>query len=273
MPDAGAGPAGPQLVLEFALAPDAAARLTRHPAIAGVRGGRSRSTAEELIWLDSAEGALADRGLALEQSQRGLRQLLRTMPEAVRPWLPGSPAEAVKAPDLHDGPMVPIAAFSGRRNLIPLTTPDGPVQAVLLAGKLRAVADEMPAARLLLEGSPEAVLGLAARLAADLPLLPPRAALAEEGRALARGTAPRARRRGPPDLAEAATVEEALLGALGHLLEVLLHQAPACRLGTGPGWGRRACTRCGSGCAGCAPSSRCSARRQAARRCRNSTPG
>ena len=98
---------------------------------------------------------------------------------------------------------------------------------------------------------PEAVLGLAARLADDLPLLPPRAALAEEGRALARGEAPRARRRGPPDLAEAATVEEALLGALGHLLEVMLHHAPACRLGAGP---PRACTRCGSGCAGCARS-------------------
>ena len=68
---------------------------------------------------------------------------------------------------------MPIAAFSGRRSLIPLATPEGPVQAVLLAGKLRAVADETPAARLLLDGAPEAVLGPAARLAADLPLLPP----------------------------------------------------------------------------------------------------
>ena len=237
-PDAGAGTAGPRLALEFALDPVAAARLSRHPAIAGARGGRSRGTAEELIWLDSADGALAKRGLALEQSQRGLRRMLRTVPEPGQPWLPGNPEEAVKAPekvpDLTDGPMVPIAAFSGRRSLMPLATPEGPVQAVLLAGKLRAVADEAPAARLLLEGAPEAVLGLAARLAEDLPLLPPRAALAEEGRALARGEAPRARRRGPPDLAEAATVEEALLGALGHLLEVMLHHAPACRLGTGP---------------------------------------
>ncbi|MFC7473665.1 CHAD domain-containing protein [Dankookia sp. GCM10030260] len=187
-----------------------------------------------MIWLDSAEAALAERGLALEQSQRGLRRMLRTMPEAAQPWLPGSPAEMVKASDPQDGPMVPVAAFSGRRSLMPLTTPEGPVQAVLLAGKLRAVADERPVARLLLEGSPEAVLGLATRLATDLPLLPQHAALAEEGRALARGKSPRARRRGPPDLAEAATVEEALLGALGHLLEVMLHHAPACRLGAGP---------------------------------------
>ncbi|TDH63809.1 CHAD domain-containing protein [Dankookia rubra] len=240
-PDADAGTAGLRLALEFALDPAAAGRLSRHPVVAGARGGRTRGTAEELIWLDSADGSLAGRGLALEQSQRGLRRMLRIVPEPAQPWLPGSPEEMVKAPeklpDQAEGPMVPIAAFSGRRSLMPLATPEGPVQAVLLTGKLRAVADEAPAARLLLEGAPEAVLGLATRLAEDLPLLPPRAALAEEGRALARGEAPRARRRGPPDLADAATVEEALLGAIGHLLEVMLHQAPACRPGSGPGWG------------------------------------
>jgi CHAD domain-containing protein len=72
---------------------------------------------------------------------------------------------------------------------------------------------------------------------ADLPLLPPRAALAEEGRALARdggGAAPRPRHRGAPDLAGAATVEDALLRAVGHLLDVMLHQAPGCRLDAGP---------------------------------------
>jgi triphosphatase len=90
-PDAGAGTAGPRLALEFALDPAAAARLSRHPAIAGTRGGRTRGTAEELIWLDSADAALAKRGLALEQSQRGLRQMLRTLPEPGQPWLPGSP--------------------------------------------------------------------------------------------------------------------------------------------------------------------------------------
>ncbi|TCZ56263.1 CYTH and CHAD domain-containing protein [Roseicella aquatilis] len=140
----------------------------------------------------------------------------------------------LKAEEEQDEPVVPIAAFSGRRGTLPLTTPEGPVQATLLHGKLRAVADEMPVARLLLEGSPAAVLGLATRLAADLPLLPPHAALAEAGRALARGEAPRARRRGPPDLAGAATVEEALLGAIGHLLEVMLHFAPRCRPEAGP---------------------------------------
>ena len=65
------------------------------------------------------------------------RRVLRTLPEPGQPWLPGTPEETVKALDLPDGPMVPIAAFSGRRSLIPLASPEGPVQAVLLAGKLR----------------------------------------------------------------------------------------------------------------------------------------
>lgn len=233
-PEASTEPAGPRLALDFALDPAAATRLSRHSAIAGARGGRTRGGPAELIWLDSAEGRLAAEGLALEEPCRGPRRMLRTMPPPSASWLPGSLPEVVEADAPEDGPLVPVAALSGRTGTIPLTLPEGPVQAVLLAGKLRAVADEMPVARLLLEGAPEAVLALAGRLAADLPLLPPRAALAEEGRALARGEAPRARRRGPPDLSHAATVEEALLGAIGHLLEVMLHHAPACRPEAGP---------------------------------------
>ena len=77
------------------------------------------------------------------------------------------------------------------------------------------------------------MLARAAALAADLHLLPPTASLAEEGRALARGEPPRPRRRGPPALAGAASVEAALLAALGHLLEAMLSHAPGCRPGAG----------------------------------------
>lgn len=202
--------------------------------MAGARGGRARGAASDLIWLDTAEGKLAAEGLAIEEGPRGQRQVLRVMPEADQAWLPGTPPTPLDGQAPQPGHVVPIAAFSGRRSLLPLTTPLGPVQALLRAGKLRAVADERPVARLQLQGEVEAVLGLAGRLAADLPLLPPRAALAEEGRALARGETPRPRRRGPPDLAGAATVERALLAAIGHLLEVMLYQEPACRLGAGP---------------------------------------
>lgn len=228
----------PALVLEFELAPALAGRLTRHPAIRAARQGRGRTAAEELIWLDSAEGELAARDLALETTPRGPRRLLRTRPEAPAPWLPGTPpalaGDAAEATDLARGALVPIAAFSGRRSLLALMPAEGPVQAELLAGKLRSVAAERPVARLRLAGAPAAVLALANRLVADLPLLPPRAALAEEGRALARGDASRPRRRGPADLATANTVEAAFVGAVGHLLEVMLHHAPGCALGQGP---------------------------------------
>jgi CHAD domain-containing protein len=152
------------------------------------------------------------------------------MPAADRAWIPGTPP----GPEEHELPpepaLVPIAAFSGRRSLLTL----GEVEAELLTGKLRAVAAETPVARLRLTGAPEPVLARAAALVADLHLLPPTTSLAEAGRALARGETPRPRRRGPPMLADAATVEDALLAALGHLLEVMLHHVPACQPGAGP---------------------------------------
>jgi CHAD domain-containing protein len=206
--------------------------VSRHPAIAHARAGRSRSQAEELIWLDTADGALAARGTALERPRRGPPRLWCSLPPAGAFWAPASPPLLLAGDRAETAsPLVPIAAFSGRRTTIPLA--DG-VAAVLRVGKLRAVADERLVARLELQGPVVPVLGLARRLAADLPLLPPDAMLAEAGRALARGEAPRPRRKGPPDLASMATVEAALCGAIGHLLEVMLHYAPACRLGIGP---------------------------------------
>ncbi|SDB45985.1 CHAD domain-containing protein [Belnapia rosea] len=216
-------------MLEFALDPEAAQRLPRHGAITTARAGRTRSLTEELIWLDTADGALATDGLALEAPRRGPRRLLRAMPVADAAWWPGRPAEPAEAALPEEAALVPIAAFSGRRSLFAL----GEVEADLLTGKLRAVAAEMPVARLTLRGPAAAVLARAAALA-DLHPLPPGASLAEEGRALARGESPRARRRGPPALADAETVEAALLSALGHLLEVMLSHAPGCRLGAGP---------------------------------------
>lgn len=231
--------ATPSLVLEFALDPDAAARLARHPAMAGARAGRrGRPSPEELIWYDTPDGALAARGLAMEALRRGTRRLLKPSDAAAVPWMPGTPL-TVQA----DGPdgslpelagLAPVAAFSGRRTVTMLGNEAAPLRAELSVGKLRAVADERPVARLLLSGEPEAVLGLARRLAADLPLLPASAPLPTEGRALARGEPPPPRRRGAPDLGAARDVETALLIAHGHLLEVLLHYAPRCRAGAGP---------------------------------------
>ena len=226
----------PGLVLEFALDPAVAARLTRHPAIVAMRAGRGRSAAEELIWLDTLEGALAAEGLALEAPRRGERRRLRVLPPKGAAWLPGTPPETTPGVEDtgSDAPLVPLAAFSGRHSVIPLSSEPGPLRLELCTGKLRAVADERPAARLRIGGAAGPVLSLARRLASDLPLLPPAAALAEEGRALARGEIPRPRRRGPPDLGDAGTVEAALVAAIGHLLEVMLHYAPLCRPEAGP---------------------------------------
>jgi CHAD domain-containing protein len=240
-------------MLEFEVEPASMApRVFRHPAVAVARQGRRpRVASDEAIWLDDAAGSLAEAGLALERPRRGgPDRLWRVGPGrgggggggggGGAPWVPGTPPQALDGDDaaaavVGRAGLVPVSAFSFRRSALSLSTEAGPVEAELLAGTLRAVAAERPAARLRLAGERDAVLGLATRLAADLPLLPPRAALAEEGRALALGGgAPRPRHRGAPDLAGAATVEDALLRAVGHLLDVMVHQAPACRLGAGP---------------------------------------
>lgn len=238
--DPGPDPAGPggaaPLTLEFEVAPEAAARLPRHPAIAGPRAGRrARATAEELIWHDTPDGLLAEDGLALEQPRRGPMRTLRLFGDPAQPWLPGTPvAEASGEEPRASAALAPVAAFSGRRTLLVLGTEAAPLQAELLAGKLRAVAAERPVARLLLSGPPAEVLALARRLAADLEMLPPAAALAEAGRALARAERVRPRRRGAPDLGGAATVEAALAAAIGHLVEVMVYHAPLCRIEAGP---------------------------------------
>lgn len=191
-----------------------------------------------LTWLDTADGALAERGLVLEQGRRGARRLLRVLPAEQDAWSPRQaeielaelgPAETPA--EAEDAPLVPIAAFDGRRTLIPM---QGGVQAELLAGRLRAVADDRPAARLSLAGPPAAVAEAVLALAAELPLLPPRAALAEDGRALSRGESTRPARLGAPQLQDAPTVEDALAATIDHLTGVLIWFAPIAEAGQDP---------------------------------------
>lgn len=160
------------------------------------------------------------------------------MPPPGAAWRPAAPPDllgtldAGAAPDEAAGePLVPIAGFSGTATRLSLAED---VEATLLKGHLRSVAQEAPAARLLLSGPPGAVLATMRALAEELPLLPPRAALAEEGRALARGGPPVPRRLGAPRLDPALGVEDALALAMGHLTEVLLWHAPAAEAGRTP---------------------------------------
>jgi CHAD domain-containing protein len=152
------------------------------------------------------------------------------VPGTPPPTLGEIPAGALP-PQAEDGAVMPVAGFAG--TLTRLALRDG-VDAALLKGRLRSVAEERPAARLTLAGPQEAVLETMAALAEAVPLLPPRAALAEEGRALARGEPPRPRRLGPPVLDPSLDVEAALCLALGHLTEVMLWHAPAAHAGASP---------------------------------------
>ncbi len=170
----------------------------------------------------------------LERRSRGAPTCRPTLPPPGLPWLPGQ-ATQPQAPlpaGWRDATPLPLAAFSGRRSLLHLPG-DPPLELALLRGQLRAVAAESATARLSLGGPPGAVLALARRLATDLPLLPG-PDLAEAGRALAQQDAPRPRRRGAPLLEANASVEAAVVGVIGHLLEVMLHQATLCLPGRGP---------------------------------------
>lgn len=255
------GAIGP-VTVELAFAePGVAARLVRQAAwrraataATGPGARRRRPVAVALGWHDTASGALARRGLALEVPQRGPRVLLRSLPGPETAWRPGTPPEPVAVlddpgaplPDAAglDGaerrmPLRPFAAFEGRRARFALASaedaPDAPpILAELLTGRLRAVGGERAVARLTLEGPCAPVLALARALAAELPVLPPRATLAEEARALALDEPVRPRRAGPPALAGAGDARRALGLALGHLAEALLYHAPLARPEAGP---------------------------------------
>lgn len=229
------------VALEFALPHDAAGRIPRLPFVMAHRADRSRGGGAEILWLDTADGALAAAGLTVEAPRRAPRCLRRTVPEPAAAWHPGMPAEVLRPlpadevpPEAGDGPLVAIAAFTGRRHAYRLDLAEGSVEAALLAGRLRSVAAERPVARLILSGPLPAVAAAAQGIAAALPLLPPLSSLPEEGRALAAGIEPRPHRLGPPDTSEASTAEDAFLRAGGHLLEVIGQQSARIRHGGGP---------------------------------------
>lgn len=228
--DAASEDAPPPFALLLELPPEAAPRLLRSAALGARKVGRTRSQAASLLWLDTAEGALAAEGLIVEQAGRGPRRVMRLLPDADAPCWPGRPDAAAEEEPPAEG-LVPIASFRGRRSVVPCA---GGVAATLLAGQLRAVASDRPAARLRLEGAAEEVFRTARALAEDLPLLPEVASLPEAGRALATGEPVRPRRAGPATLNDARDVGEAVAGAIGHLGCAMLHYRDGALAGTEP---------------------------------------
>ncbi|WP_439578505.1 CHAD domain-containing protein [Elioraea sp.] len=242
------------IAFELAVAPEAAA-LLRHPALAARRLGQARGAEATVVFHDTAEGALADEGLALAVEPRGrgaVQRLLRSLPgedaraEPARPAavlaetrLPRSGPDAAPLagliPEAAEGtPLPAVAAASGRRVTLRLA---GGMTATLFAGRLRAVAAERDFARLTL-AVPEAALAdgldLLRALAADRPVAVPAASLAEEARAVALGVPARPLWRGPPDLTGAETVEDGARRAIGQLTLALLAAAPIAAEGSNP---------------------------------------
>lgn len=141
--------------------------------------------------------------------------------------LPGTLPPAAPHEPTPGAGFTEVARFSGRSLAL------GP-QARWIEGRITAGEASLRVARLVLAGPVAETLGLAAQLAETLPLLPARASLHETALALAEGRATRPRRAGPAALGGARHVEEALVAAAGHLLEVLLAESAHCSLAAGP---------------------------------------
>jgi CHAD domain-containing protein len=223
------------VAIEFVLPPAAVSRLARLPCIQAHRHGRSRSAPVELLWMDTADAALAATGWMLEAPRRGPRLLRCLQPASDMPWHPGQPTDTEAAPPDDEGaPLAPVAAFTGRRSVLHLASAEGEVALELLSGHLRSLTTDRPVARLCIRGGAPAVLAAARAIAAEVELVPPLASLAEEARALAGNTAARPQRLGPPDTSAAIAAEDAFVQAMGHLLEVLHQHAARIRHDGGP---------------------------------------
>ena len=103
-----------------------------------------------------------------------------------------------------------------------------------LEGRIEARGERRRITRLFLEGEAADIVQLGTELAQELAILPAPFGMVETALALAEDRPPRPRRTGPPRLAGATTVEHGFVGALLHLQDVLLAEAPACRLEAGP---------------------------------------
>jgi CHAD domain-containing protein len=220
--------------LELALHADDAGKLPHLPVIEAARDGRARSIATRTIWHDSPDRALAGDGLSLAE-HRGRWRLERLRPEADQVWPPGTPPPSLGEADQPNGlpadlptSLAPVAAFEGRLTTIPLLIDGDGLTLRLLRGVVRTVTAEHPIVRLHLDGPDLAVRDLALALAEVTHAQVPHASLAAEALATAAGTLPEPRRIGAPLLGPVAraSVGGAFRHVIGHLTDVILHEAP-----------------------------------------------
>lgn len=224
--------------LEFAADVEAVAGLSRLKALTASRDGRPRNQSIKIVWHDSPEHALLDDGLTLAE-QRGVWRLERVVP-GISTWLPAQPVPIVaEAPDRATlpAPLAPLAAFEGRQTTSVHVFDGHPVTVTVARGILRAVMAEQPVARIWLRGEEQAVRAAAVLIAGVMPVVVPLACLAAEGIALATGQPMAVRHAGAPVLPDRAGSPQAGAGEplspagalahiLGHLIDVILAQAP-----------------------------------------------
>jgi CHAD domain-containing protein len=229
--------------LTLLLAAADATRLQRLPIIKAARSGRARGQALQIVWHDSLDRELASQGLALAE-QRGTWRLEQHVPDATTAWPPATDhrlileaaglealrhavAEAETTGDGLPEAITPVAAFAGRRTILPLTIDGETISLTLLDGVLRAVAAEQPATRLILEGPAPELRTLVLALADSLAITVPQHSLWAEALRLADGTEPERRRRGAPTLRpDGLSVDAAFAHIVGHLTDVTLQLAP-----------------------------------------------
>ncbi len=227
-------------MLEFDIKPADLTALLRSPTLAARRHGRCRSNRIAVVWHDTAGGALQARGLAMAE-QAGRWRLERLRPNGGADWLPATPAPVLAEADTPAGlgqdigePLVAVAAFTGMHRAYPLLFGNAAGRLDVLDGTLRGVARDQPACRMQLAGPPATLTSFATELAADIAIAVPRAGLAAEATAVARGTPPAPRHLGTPLVTHGLTVADALGLITGHLADVILYWAPIAPLGHAP---------------------------------------
>jgi CHAD domain-containing protein len=224
--------------LELVAQPATVAGLSRLKTLAACREGRSRSNALKIVWHDNPQHALLAAGQTLAE-QRGVLRLERILPNAAT-WLPAQPVPVIaEAPDpaTLPEPLAPLAAFEGRETISVHRFNDQSVTLTIAKGVLRSVTAELPAARIRLSGDEQTVRTAALLIAGAEPVAVPLTSLAADGIALATGEPAAARHQGAPVLPEVSpsqdlpdqplSVTDALMHILGHLIDVILANAPA----------------------------------------------
>ncbi len=219
-------------------------RLLGSPVLAARRNGRCRTIRIATVWHDTANSTLQAKGLALAE-QAGTWRLERLRPNGAADWPPATPAP-ILAEAASPGPLVqslldpqsdrlvPVAAFTGTRRSFPLLFGNEGGRLEVLDGLLRGVAQEKQAGRAQVSGPIAGLAIFAAELADNAGLTVPRAGLAADAVAVARGTSPAPRHLGAPAVSAGQTVGQAFCLIAGHLADVILYWAPLAPRGDAP---------------------------------------